>query len=256
MQPVIKFAIGRKRGGCSMLHKGFSAGIILALAATFPALAADLSAKAPVVASAPVQFSWTGCHIGADIGGAFSDDKIRSSSDFGSAGFIGGGQIGCDYQFAPAWVIGLEGRAAWSSLKSNTPGLVSFPGLGATVPSQFTVSNDFLASATARLGYSFADRWLVFVRGGAAWTQEKADHAFTFPLLGIPVDPSVTMTQTGWTAGAGLEWVFAPHWSASFEYNFYDFGDNAFTVVGSGTSVSGSLKDRIHTVTTGVSYHF
>jgi outer membrane immunogenic protein len=227
MQPVIKFAIGRKRGGCSMLHKGFSAGIILALAATFPALAADLSAKAPVVASAPVQFSWTGCHIGADIGGAFSDDKIRSSSDFGSAGFIGGGQIGCDYQFAPAWVIGLEGRAAWSSLKSNTPGLVSFPGLGVTVPSQFTVSNDFLASATARLGYSFADHWLVFVRGGAAWT-----------------------------AGAGLEWVFAPHWSASFEYNFYDFGDNAFTVVGSGTSVSGSLKDRIHTVTTGVSYHF
>jgi outer membrane immunogenic protein len=74
--------------------------------------------------------------------------------------------------------------------------------------------------------------------------------------LGIAVDPSVTMTRTGYTAGAGLEWAFAPHWSATLEYDFYDFGDNAFTVVGSGTSVSGSLKDRIHSVTTGVSYHF
>jgi len=32
---------------------------------------------------------------------------------------------------------------------------------------------------TARLGYNFADRWLVCARGGAAWTREKADDAFT-----------------------------------------------------------------------------
>jgi hypothetical protein len=32
-----------------------------------------------------------------------------------------------------------------------------------TVPSQFTLSNDFLAAATARLGYSFVDRWLILV---------------------------------------------------------------------------------------------
>jgi hypothetical protein len=49
--------------------------------------------------------------------------------------------------------------------------------------------------------------------------------------LGIAVDPSVTMTRTGYTAGAGLEWAFAPHWSATLEYDFYDFGENAFAVV-------------------------
>jgi hypothetical protein len=81
--------------------------------------------------------------IGADTGGVFSDDKIRTSSDSSSSGFIGGGQIGCDYQFAPAWVIGAECSAAWSSLKSNTPGLVNFPALGVAVPSQFTVSMTF-----------------------------------------------------------------------------------------------------------------
>jgi len=66
------------------------------------------------------------------------------------------------------------------------------------------------------------------------------------------------MTQTGWTAGAGLEWAFDPHWSANFEYNYYDFGDNAFKLIDntSGLSLRGSLKDRINAVTTGVNYRF
>ena len=66
------------------------------------------------------------------------------------------------------------------------------------------------------------------------------------------------MTKTGWTAGTGVEWAFAPHWSASLEYNYYDFGDDAFTLVDNvnSVSVSGSLKDRIHTGTVGLNYHF
>jgi outer membrane immunogenic protein len=53
-------------------------------------------------------------------------------------------------------------------------------------------------------------------------------------------------------------WAFAPHWSASLEYNYYDFGDNGFTLTDTlnHVSITASLKDRIHTVTTGVSYHF
>jgi outer membrane immunogenic protein len=226
----------------------------VALMAASPSFAADLALKAP---AAPIPFSWTGCFVGGHIGGAFSYDKIRSSGDFSSAGFIGGGQIGCDYQFAQGWVVGVEGRAAWSSLKSNTAGLVDFPAAGLIAPTQFTVSNDFLASVTGRIGYSFASRWLVFVRGGAAWTREKADDAFTVPAaVPIAADPSATMTRTGWTAGTGVEWAFAPHWSASVEYNYYDFGDNAFTLTGPVSNITGALKDRIHAVTTGVNYRF
>jgi outer membrane immunogenic protein len=220
------------------------------------ASAADLPMKAPV--KAPVAlFTWTGCFAGVHAGGAFSDDKIRSSGDFGSAGFIGGGQIGCDYQFASAWVVGVEGRAAWSSLSSRTPG-TGTSAAGVTFPTQFTVGNDFLASATARLGYSFVGGWLVYARGGAAWTREKADIVFTAPLLGVAVDPRATSTRTGWTAGTGLEWAFAPHWSTNFEYNYYDFGDNNFTLTDSvnRATFNGSLKDRIHAVTVGLNYHF
>jgi outer membrane immunogenic protein len=185
-------------------------------------------------------------------------NALGNSISFSSAGFVGGGQVGCDYQFATSWVIGAEGRAAWSSLRNSHASTVRNLVTGVVVPSQFTMSNDFLASATARLGYAFAGRWLVFVRGGAAWTSEKIDEAFTRPATGLPVDPGGSSTRTGWTAGTGVDWAFAPHWSAVFEYDYYDFGDQGTTVTdGTGTTVTlFSLKDRIHAVTAGVNYHF
>jgi outer membrane immunogenic protein len=205
---------------------------------------------------APREFSWTGCFAGVHAGGAFNNDKIRSSGDFSSAGFIGGGQIGCDYQFASVWVVGVDGRAAWSGLNSKTPGTGIAAGL--IFPTQFTVRNDFLASATARVGYSFVGGWLAYARGGVAWTRETADIVFTPPLLGFAVDPRATTTQIGWTAGIGLDWAFAPHWSTNVEYDFYNFGGNDFVLADTVNRVTfnGNLRDRIHTVTVGLNYHF
>jgi outer membrane immunogenic protein len=117
------------------------------------ASAADLPVKAP--AAVPVQFSWTGCYVGGHVGGVVSKDSttgvLGNSSGFSSTGFVGGGQIGCDYQFASGWVVGVEGRAAWTSLKYSHPGTIRNLVTGVTVPSQFTLSNDFLASSTARI---------------------------------------------------------------------------------------------------------
>jgi outer membrane immunogenic protein len=224
------------------------------------ASAADLPFKAPP-ANPAVRFSWTGCYVGGHLGGVVSEDRttnlLGNSLSYSSPGFVGGGQIGCDYQFAARWVVGVEGRAAWSSLRNSRAETVRNLVTGVILPSQFSLSNDFLASTTARLGYSFADRWLVFVRGGGAWTREKADDAFN--VAGIPVDPSATLTRTGWTVGTGVDWAFAPHWSASLEYNYYDFGSRGATLTDNptGTVVNlFSLKDTIHAVTAGVNYHF
>ena len=237
--------------------------IAFAAFAAGPALAADISpVPAPVYTKAAPLYSWTGCYVGGHVGGVFSADKTTGTLGnlvgFGSSGFAGGGQIGCDYQFAPGWVAGVEGRAAWTSLKSRDPGHVRNLVTGLIVPAQLTLSNDFLASATARLGYSFADRWLVFVRGGAAWTREKADDAFT-TAAGVAVDPSATMTRTGWTVGTGVDWAFAPHWSATLEYNYYDFGSHGATLTSSTNNVVVtvfSLKDTINAVTAGLNYRF
>jgi len=231
------------------------AGLAL-LGAVTCAHAADLplkaAAKAPVVAAA-----WTGCFVGAQLGAAISDDKIRSSGDFTSTGAAAGGQIGCDYQFAPNWVVGVGAQALWLDLTSRTAGrLVDFA-TGAVVPSQFTVRNDFLAAATARIGYSFAPTWLAYGKGGAAWTHEKSDIVFTLPARPT-IDGKGDRTVTGWTAGAGVEWAFAPHWTAVLEYDYYDFGDNAFRLTDPRNRgfATGSLKDRINTVSVGVNYRF
>ena len=132
------------------------------------------------------------------------------------------------------------------------------PITGITFPTHFTVRNDFLASATARLGYSFVGGWLIYARGGAAWTREKINDAFTNP-AGLAVDPGSTMTRTGWTAGTGAEWAFASHWSATLEYNYYDFSKQGtlLTSATNSTIVSiFSVKDAIHAVTAGVNYRF
>ena len=85
-----------------------------------PALAADLAArpytKAPAYAPAPV-YNWTGFYIGGHIGGAFSGDNSIgtgvTASDNGK--FLGGVQAGYDWQFAPNWVLGVEGQYSWLS---------------------------------------------------------------------------------------------------------------------------------------------
>ena len=35
---------------------------------------------------------------------------------------------------------------------------------------------------------------------------------------------SFSGTRVGWTAGGGLEWLFAPNWSVKAEYLYYDLG--------------------------------
>jgi outer membrane immunogenic protein len=235
-----------------------------AMAVAAPAFAADLAVKAPVsILTAAGQFSWTGCHIGGHVGGVVSEDRTTSAlgitRSFSSTGFIGGGQVGCDNQFASGWVVGVQARAAWSDLKNVHNGIVINRFTGVTSPSQFTFRNDFLASATARVGYSFADRWLGYIRGGAAWTDEKADETFTASFLGVAVDPSATTSRIGWTAGAGVDWAFAPHWSAGLEYDYYDFGSQGAKLVTPTNNVFVSvfsLKDTMHTVTASVDYHF
>ena len=233
---------------------------VIALTAS-TAFAADLplKTKAPM---APVKFTWTGCYIGGHLGGLVSEDRTTNdlgvSRDYDATGFVCGGQIGCDYQFTSNWVIGAEGRAAWSSLRTSHPGSVRNRLTGAVRPSQFITTNDFLASATARLGYVYGERWLVYARGGAAWTRERNEDPFVLP-AGIAVDPSTTSTRTGWTVGGGVEWAFAPHWSANVEYNYYDFGSHGITMTNAVpvVNITGfEVRDRMHAATLGVNYRF
>ena len=100
------------------------AGIGAGLLAVGPAIAADMAVKAPMMAPPPA-FSWTGCYIGIDLGyGMWNQDTfhetdpghtaISPTQTGGGRGWFGGGQIGCDYQVSPNWVIGAQGN--WDDL--------------------------------------------------------------------------------------------------------------------------------------------
>ncbi len=238
----------------------------LALISARPGLAADLPTRMPVKAApAPARvFSWTGCYVGGHVGWGWGRKTFAdtpdgfllstlsgsiSSVDVDTNGFLGGGQVGCDYQFATNWVVGVEGQLSWADIS----GSAAFPNDSVEL-STFHAKTDWLASATARLGYAWDPRWLVYAKGGAAWAHDK----YTVDYLGTW---AASETRSGWTVGGGLEWAFADNWSAKLEYQFYDFGtkDLAFfssDFVGGPTTSVESVKQQIHTVKLGLNYRF
>jgi outer membrane immunogenic protein len=221
-------------------------GAVSLIAFAAPAVAADLPArtytKAPAYTPPEAIYNWTGFYIGGHIGGAFAD----SNSLQGSGGqFMGGVQGGFDYQFATNWVIGAEAQYSWLANSNN--GGVLFP--AGTLVSGNTGQ---LGSATGRLGYTWGPA-LLYAKGGYAW---RDNNTINVSLGGAPV-PFTTDGghQDGYTVGAGLEYMFAPNWSAKVEYQYYNFGSTTFT---SGTPeiVGARFRNDEQTVKAGLNYHF
>jgi outer membrane immunogenic protein len=216
---------------------------VVALGATVPALAADLGAAPRTYTKAPAYaqpiYNWTGFYIGGHIGGAFSggDNSLQ-----GDSRFMGGVQGGADYQFANNWVIGIEAQYSW--MNSNNNGVL-FPG-GVLVTSN---SNE-LGSVTGRLGYSFGPA-LVYAKGGYAF--KDGDN---IRVAGSPFGFTTTgNTHDGYTVGAGVEYMFAPNWSAKVEYQYYNFGSTTF-LTGPAGVVGARFNDDEHTVKAGLNYRF
>ena len=146
--------------------------------------------------------------------------RITSSSE----GALGGPQLGFNYQFAPHWLIGVEGDYSWSDISDTTSRFSTVPPFTAT---RFLTSNgkiEWLATLTGRLGYA-VDNWLFYGKGGAAWGHFEVNSQTTNPVAGtLQATVSGGETRTGWTAGGGIEWGFLGNWSARLEYDYIDFG--------------------------------
>ena len=230
----------------------------VALIAAGSANAADLGRpyKAPPPVAAPVPvFSWTGCYIGGNIGGKWprtsgsvlipaatgpggtsaASTFVFDDSSTGNGTFIGGGQVGCNYQTGP-FVIGIEGDVDWQRWnRTATVGTVLVPPLFVTGDS-FSLSSRWQASLRGRLGYAW-DRVLLYVTGGAAWTDVTVGANF-IPFQGFPgTVASERQTLTGATVGGGLEYAITNNLSLGIEgrYTWYDthnFNTGALATIG------------------------
>jgi outer membrane immunogenic protein len=220
------------------------------------ASAADLPArtytKAPAI-GAPV-YDWSGFYVGANGGwGSSHDNRLDLSAgvDLGSydaTGGVAGGQFGYRWQTG-GWVFGLEAQGNWADLSGSTP--------NAVVPGNAIRSKtDAFGLFTGQIGYAWNNA-LLYAKGGAAVTDKN--YQFLNTVTGALVSSSGDQTRWSGTAGVGLEYGFAPNWSAAFEYDHIFEKQHTVgfvTPAGFPSIATFASGGGIDLVTVRVNYHF
>lgn len=222
----------------------FALALLASTALTGTAFGADIARTAPV-ASQPVAYgvNWTGFYLGGHIGGAWTNNdhddynNLYYDNDGNTGSFIGGGQVGFNYQVG-AWVLGIEGDISAADLGNKHDYYFApyyYPG----------TSIDWIATLTGRIGYAW-DNWLLYVKGGGAWAGGDSKDYYGY---GYDHDDNLS----GWTVGVGVEWAWTPNWSVKLEYNYLDFDR------GHDYYYTGYYNDRnteVHAVKVGINYRF
>jgi outer membrane immunogenic protein len=223
-----------------------------------PAAAADLAArpytKAPPAPIAVV-YDWSGFYIGVN-GGWGSSRKCWDFVDpvFGgpegchdATGGTAGGQIGYRWQ-ASSWVFGLEAQGNWADFNGSNISLID-----PTLRNQSRI--DAFGLFTGQVGWA-ANNVLFYIKGGAAVTSDRF-RQFDVP-TGLLVSSTGDDTRWGGTVGAGLEFGFAPNWTAGVEYNHLFMQDRTHTFVDTTGAFFGTdrIRQDVDIVTARINYRF
>lgn len=240
----------------------------------------------PPVAAVP---SWTGFYVGVGIGARSSETDATVTRHEFPAGFNGldfcpnfapgcvlseplnstafrfSPYVGLNWQFAPRWVVGIEGDYGFASRTTTLNGMV-YPArfaMTGQANETFGVKTRWDAGVRARLGFLFNPATLVYATGGAAWLDVESSSVCS-PLIfqtcedGGPLVIKNSAVASGWTAGGGIEAMIARNWLVRGEYRYADFGTVSFTDrrsrQGDTETVSYNLNLKTHTATLGLAY--
>jgi len=292
---------------------GFSVAALALAISAGSAFAADLpSRKAAPVAPPPAPL-WKGFYVGLNAGGtwgnnnpvnvttypagtyansnaaywAIGNGSVNSNAS-NASGFIGGGQVGYNFQptyggysFVTGTEADIQGIAGTGNGSRN--GYWITPGSEANE----TISNfsntsgslQYLGTVRGRLGWLATPTLLIYGTGGLAYGGVTFNRSTTSIETQAGVNNWIALgnatysnTQVGWTAGGGLEWMFMPNWSAKAEYLYYDLGNISATSVSTisplttasnilttaqlfrSSTASGRIDGNL--VRAGVNYHF
>jgi outer membrane immunogenic protein len=193
------------------------------------AIAADMPLKAPPPVAV---FSWTGCYVGIEGGGAWGRSQHRflngggngfpagagdATNSFNVSGGVAGVEYGCNQQFGGNWVFGLEGDWSWSNKKGSANDVLP---LGNPLFVSET-KEKWVSTSRMRVGWAWDRAWL-YVTGGFAAASVELN--VTAPAAFV----TDRKTVYGWTVGAGLEYAFLNNWSIKAEYLYMNFGENGY----------------------------
>jgi outer membrane immunogenic protein len=236
------------------------------------------------VAPAPPEcdYTWTGFYIGGNAGYGWGngDTRFEPLPDAATfidlepqrlspdpSGFIGGGQIGYNFQLNKWLVLGAEADFQGSDMegddtRSNFTDIFGV-GNGADTFLFAHERTQWFGTARARIGFTPMCKLLIYATGGLAYgsvdysANTNFDNGVTYPV-------KFSETNLGWTVGGGLEWALNHHWSVKAEYLYYDLGDESRTEpqlfdgvpTGSGFAVRYHFDTTANIVRGGLNYKF
>jgi outer membrane immunogenic protein len=229
------------------------------------AMAADMPLKAP---PPPVLFSWTGCYVGIEGGGAWGRSQhrfpqaagpfvvggpvfiggVNATDTFNVSGGVAGVEYGCNQQFGSNWVFGLEGDWSWSSKRGTANDIL--PAGNPLITSE--TKERWVSTSRMRIGYTWDRAWL-YVTGGFAAARVDLNVDATAIGFGILTDRK---TVYGWTAGAGFEYAFLNNWSLKVEYLYMNFGENRYLTLPPAGFGQRSFTLDDHIVRAGLNWRF
>ena len=238
------------------MKKALTAIAMAAALAAGAAQAADLpSHKAPpAYVPPPPMITWTGFYAGLNLGGGWQERNnhnvwwggLWNNNNNGGAGVVGGGQVGYNYQISPMFVVGVEADFQGTTMGSNNNNNNNFPFLTPFFGNGGGAARiDWYGTVTGRAGITLSSfpTLLIYGKGGFAYGDVRQAWWRT--------------TQTGWTAGGGLEWMFLPNWSAKVEYGYHELSGNNNNGFNFGFNVNNvNNRTRFHVIRAGVNYHF
>ena len=196
-------------------------------------------------------FSWTGFYLGGNAGYGWGDantdfsprpdaatffDLVPQSLDPDPDGFIGGGQLGYNYQWNKWLVLGIETDFQGTDIEGHESRGPLTDITGAPLnPDSFIAAHEriqWLGTVRGRIGFAPICRLLIYGTGGFAYgnVDYSANTNYGAPSSAFSTYPvSFTETETGWTAGGGVEYAISNHWTVKAEYLHYDLGDEHAT---------------------------
>jgi outer membrane immunogenic protein len=233
--------------------------VLVALGMAAPASAADLAARPYAKAPPPMvaaYYDWSGFYIGAN-GGWGSSRKCWDATTAGgvflvaegchdATGGVAGGQIGYRWQTG-TWVFGLEGQGDWADLRGSNIS-VAFPAF------RNTSKIDAFGLFTGQVGVAW-NNVLFYVKGGGAVTGDRftVNTAIGNALVATAND----QTRWGGAVGAGLEFGFAPGWSAGVEYDHLFMQDKTTTfTTPAGAFFTDRIRQDVDLVTARINYRW